>query len=101
MGCILLFRTCERSHSETLPAHLGCILGLITSGIWGSRLDGKDVHLCRVYFKPDISAVLMVMSGPDPHMIRIWTVGQQVEILQMEVVTLIYDDDIIMFFYDK
>ena len=45
--------------------------------------------------------MLTVMSSPDPHMIRIWTVGQQVEILQMEVVTLIYDDDIIMFFYDK
>jgi len=41
------------------------------------------------------------MSGLDPHMIRIWTVGPQVEILQMEVVTSIYDDDIIMFFYDK
>ena len=43
----------------------------------------------------------MVMSGLDPHMIRIWTVGQQVDILQMEVVTSIYDDDITMFFYDK
>ena len=40
----------------------------------------------------------MVMSGPDPHMIRIWTVEQQVMFLQMEVATSVYDDDIIMFF---
>ena len=52
-------------------------------------------------FKPGISAVLMVMSGPDPHMIRIWTVEQQVMFLQMEVATSVYDDDIIMFFYDN
>ena len=38
------------------------------------------------------------MSGPDPHMIRIWTVEQQVMFLQMEVATSVYDDDIIMFF---
>ena len=54
-----------------------------------------------VEFKPDISTVLTVMSGLDPHMIRVWTVGPQVEILQMEVVTLVYDDDIIIFIYDN
>ena len=39
-------------------------------GKWESQLGVKVHNLCRVYFKPDVSVVLTVMSGLDPHMIR-------------------------------
>jgi hypothetical protein len=41
--CILLVGTCEKSHSETLPAHLGSVLGVMTPSIWEWWL-GVNVH---------------------------------------------------------
>ena len=63
---ILLVGPCERSRSETLPAHLGSVLGVATPGKWESRL-GVNVHT-SAECKTDISAVLTVTSGPDSHM---------------------------------
>ena len=56
--------TCEQSRSETLPAHLGSVLGVETPGKWESRLEVK-VYTSAQSFKPDISAVLTVMSGSE------------------------------------
>ena len=71
-GCTLLAGTCEKSHSETLPAHLGSVLGGHDPGQMGIATWRESVHLCRV--KTDISVLLTDMSGPDSHMIRIWLI---------------------------
>jgi hypothetical protein len=41
--------------------------GVANPGIKGNRIVGQVYNLCRV--KTDISAVLTVKSGLDPHMI--------------------------------
>jgi len=58
---ILLAGPCERSHSETLTAHLGSILGSHDPGQWESRLGVKvrTSAECKTY----ISTVLTV-DGP-------------------------------------
>jgi hypothetical protein len=63
--CILLSRTCEKSGSETLPAHLGSVLGSHDLGHMGI-MTWSEHALCRV--KTDISAMLTDTSGPDLHM---------------------------------
>jgi hypothetical protein len=44
-----------------------CLRVLQTRASWETRIVGKVYNLCRV--KTDISAVLTVKSGLDPHMI--------------------------------
>jgi hypothetical protein len=44
-----------------------CLRALQTRASWETRIVGKVYNLCRV--KTDISAVLTVKSGLDPHMI--------------------------------
>ena len=68
MSCIQLARTYEKSHSETLPAHLRSVLGSNYPGQMGIMTLSESVHLCRV--KTDISAMLTDTSGLDSHMIR-------------------------------
>jgi hypothetical protein len=63
--CILLARTCEKSHSETLPTHLGSVLGSRDPRHMGITTWSEHAHLCRV--KTNISVVLTDTSGPDPH----------------------------------
>jgi hypothetical protein len=65
MRCILLAGTCEKSHSETLPAHLGSVLGSHDPEHMGMTTWSERAHLCRV--KTDISVVLTDTSGPDSH----------------------------------
>ena len=69
-GCILLARTYEQSHSETLPAHLGSVLGSHNPEQMVIMTWSESVQLWRV--QTDISAMLMETSGLDSHMIRIW-----------------------------
>jgi len=45
---ILLVRPCERSRSETLPAHLGSVLGSHDPEQMGIRTWSEREHLCRV-----------------------------------------------------
>ena len=59
-----------------MQSHLGSVVLCLISTAWLGpkffrtfmRLVGKVYNLCRV-FKSDISVVLTVMSGLDPHMI--------------------------------
>ena len=67
-GLSSTFGPCEKSRSETLPAHLGSVLGSHDPGQMGIMTSSESAHLYRV--KTDISAVLSVMSGLDSHMIR-------------------------------
>jgi hypothetical protein len=45
---ILLVGPCERSRSETLPAHLGSVLGSRDPGQMGITTWSERAHLCRV-----------------------------------------------------
>jgi len=45
---ILLVGPCERSHSETLPAHLGSVLGSHDPRQMGITTWSEHAHLCRV-----------------------------------------------------
>jgi len=45
---ILLVGPCERSPSETLPAHLGSVLGSRDPGQMGITTWSESAHLCRV-----------------------------------------------------
>jgi len=45
---ILLVGPCERSRSETLPAHLGSVLGSRDPGRMGITTWSESAHLCRV-----------------------------------------------------
>jgi hypothetical protein len=53
--------------SESLPLTLEVFKALQTRALRGTRVVGKVYNLCRV--KTNISAVLMVKSGLNPHMI--------------------------------
>ena len=45
---ILLVGPCERSRSETLPAHLGSVLGSHDPEQMGIMTWSESAHLCRV-----------------------------------------------------
>ena len=58
----------EKPRSESLATHQRkCLRGSQPRATWETRIVGKVYNLCRV--KTDISAVLTVKSGLDPHMI--------------------------------
>ena len=69
-GASYLARTYKRSYSETLPAHLRSVLGSHDPGQMGITTWSESVQPLQSV-NPDISAVLMVTSNPDSHMIRI------------------------------
>jgi len=48
MSGILLVGPCERSRSETLPAHLGSALVSRDPGRMGITTWSESAHLCRV-----------------------------------------------------
>jgi hypothetical protein len=47
-GCTLLARTYEKYCSETLPAHLGSVLGSHDLGYMGIMTWSESAHLYRV-----------------------------------------------------